>query len=84
LARRKIIIKSCGYCYICGKEHISNEGGWIINAEKLNFCHSMEHSCFDMYLANVHAPEKQKYIKNITLDKRIEMYINYLKTKISI
>ena len=60
---------------------MSNEGGWIINAEKLNFCHSIEHSCFDMYLANVHAPEKQGDHKNITLDKRMEMYINYLKTK---
>jgi len=34
-----------------------------------------------MYLANVHAPEKQGDPKNITLDKRMEMYINYLKTK---
>jgi hypothetical protein len=81
LAKRKVIIKSCGNCHICGKEHMSNEGGWVINAERLNFCHSIEHSCFDMYLANVHAPEKQGDPKNITLDKRMEMYINYLKTK---
>jgi len=81
MAKRKEILKSCGNCHVCGKEHMSNEGGWIINAERLNFCHSIEHSCFDTYLANVHAPEKQGNIKDISLDKRMEMYINYLKTK---
>jgi len=85
MAKRKVILKSCGFCHVCGKEHMSNEGGWVINAEKLNFCHSIEHSCFDIYLANVHAPDKQVNIqgdtKEISLDKRMEMYINYLKTK---
>ena len=37
MAKKKVILKSCGFCHICGKEHMSNEGGWVINAEKLNF-----------------------------------------------
>lgn len=40
----------CGNCAYCGKEHLSNEGGWIINAEKLNFCHQGDDGCFDMYI----------------------------------
>ena len=38
---------------MCERELLSNEGGWIINAEKKHFC---EHygvnteSCFDKYI----------------------------------
>ncbi len=53
MAKRKVILKSCGFCHMCGKEHMSNEGGWVINAEKLNFCHSLEHSCYEIYFNNV-------------------------------
>ena len=81
MAKKKLIIKSCGNCHICNKEHMSNEGGWIINAEKLNFCHSIEHSCFDIYLTNIHTPNKKTHVNNISLDKRMEMYNNYLKTR---
>ena len=41
----------CGWCNVCQKEMLSNEGGWIINAEHKYFCHSLEKSCFDEYLA---------------------------------
>jgi len=43
----------CGYCVMCKRQLLSNEGGWIINAEKKHFC---EHyglnteSCFDKYI----------------------------------
>ena len=49
--RKKNTVYRCGICYQCGKEHFSNEGEWIINAEHRNFCHSLEKSCFDEYLA---------------------------------
>ncbi len=26
MAKKKLILKSCGFCHICGKEHMSNEG----------------------------------------------------------
>ena len=40
----------CGYCNICEKELLNNEGGWIINAEKKHFCHDgRDGSCFDKY-----------------------------------
>lgn len=81
MAKRKVIIKSCGNCHICGKEHMSNEGGWVINAEKLNFCHSLDHSCYDIYFNNVRTAEKQKVVINTENDKRMNMYIEYLKSK---
>jgi hypothetical protein len=58
---------------------MSNEGGWVINAEKLNFCHSLEHSCYEIYFNNVRVKEKQSSIINNNNDKRMEMYIEYLK-----
>jgi len=42
----------CGKCTICERELLSNEGGWIINAEKKHFCHHYNNglSCFDKYI----------------------------------
>ena len=40
----------CGYCIMCKRQLLSNEGGWIINAEKKHFCHDgRDGSCFDKY-----------------------------------
>ena len=58
---------------------MSNEGGWVINAEKLNFCHSIEHSCYEIYCNNVRTKEKQALVNNNENDKRMNMYIEYLK-----
>jgi len=61
---------------------MSNEGGWVINAERLNFCHSLEHSCYEIYFNNVRAAQKQKkqsLVNNNENDKRMNMYIEYLK-----
>jgi hypothetical protein len=81
MAIKKVILKSCGKCHWCGKEHMSNEGGWIINAEKLNFCHSLDNSCWDQYIAQVKASERQPNVINSELDNRMNMYIEYLKKK---
>ena len=43
----------CGECHICKKPLMSNEGGWIVNAEKKYFCEPHKEgvkSCFDEYL----------------------------------
>ena len=41
----------CGWCNVCQKELSSNEGGWIVNAEKKHFCHDgHDGSCFDKYI----------------------------------
>ena len=41
----------CGWCNVCQKELLSNEGGWIVNAEKKHFCHDgKDGSCFDKYI----------------------------------
>tara|TARA_R100001510_G_scaffold19427_1_gene16939 strand:+ start:121 stop:351 length:231 start_codon:yes stop_codon:yes gene_type:complete len=40
----------CGYCEVCNKQLMSDEGGWIITAEKKYFCHDgKDGSCFDSY-----------------------------------
>ena len=48
---RKNITLVCGYCLMCKRQLLSNEGGWIINAEKKYFCHHYNgtESCFDKY-----------------------------------
>ena len=38
-----------GSCNYCGKKHYSNEGNWIVNAERMHFCHGV-YTCFDKYL----------------------------------
>ena len=48
--RNKTTVLLCGKCEECGRELLSNEGGWIINAEKRYFCHNgRDGSCFDNY-----------------------------------
>ena len=49
---RKGITIVCGYCLMCKRQLLSNEGGWIINAEKKYFCHHYNgtESCFDKYI----------------------------------
>lgn len=79
MAKKKEILKSCGFCHMCGKEHMSNEGGWVINAERLNFCYDGDGSCYDIYFNNVRAKEKQANVYNKENDKRMNMYIEYLK-----
>ena len=40
----------CGWCNVCQKELLSNEGGWSVNAEKKHVCHDgKDGSCFDKY-----------------------------------
>lgn len=81
MAKKKEILKSCGFCHVCGKEHLSNEGGWVINAEKLNFCYEGDGNCYDQYLANVRSERRQSTSTNPDYEKRMNMYIEYLKTK---
>jgi len=42
---------------------LSDAGGWIINAEHKYFCHSLDKSCFDEYLAikKPIEPRRQQY-----------------------
>ena len=47
---KKNLTLVCGYCIMCKRQLLSNEGGWIINAEKKHFCHDgRDGSCFDKY-----------------------------------
>jgi len=45
--KQKVFI--CGICLVCNKDHLSNEGNWIITASKLHLC---KEPCWDEYLAN--------------------------------
>ena len=49
---RKNIVIVCGYCLMCKRQLLSNEGEWIINAERKYFCHHYNgtESCFDKYI----------------------------------
>ena len=51
--KNKLSVRVCGHCFMCNKELLSNEGGWIINAEHKFFCETHSEnvdSCFDKYL----------------------------------
>ena len=60
MIRKKTWVKSkrnlsiqCGTCLMCDKPMMSNEGDWIVNAEKKFFCEPHKEgvkSCFDEYL----------------------------------
>lgn len=50
---RNNVSRVVGACHFCKKEHTSNDGGWIINAEHKVFCETHTEgvsSCFDKYL----------------------------------
>ena len=50
---KRILTLVCGYCIMCKRQLLSNEGGWIINAEKKHFCEhygEKTESCFDKYI----------------------------------
>ena len=52
-ATRSKVILRCGVCVMCDANLMSNEGGWIVNANKDYFCESHKKgfaSCFDEYL----------------------------------
>ena len=43
-------VMAVGWCNVCKKELLSNDGGWIVTAEKKHFCHDgKDGSCFDNY-----------------------------------
>ena len=46
----------CGYCTMCKRQLLSNEGGWIINGENKHFCqpYNGKESCFDKYIKGEH------------------------------
>ena len=50
--RKKSIVLVCGKCHVCGKELLSNQGGWIVNGEGRKFHEDHKgNSCFDKYIA---------------------------------
>ena len=50
----------CGYCETCNRELMSDEGGWIITANKQYFCHDgKDGSCFDLY-CNIKLEQQQE------------------------
>lgn len=75
---KKISIRKCGNCNWCGKELLSNMGGWIINAERKHFCHGIDHTCFDEYLTTIKST-RENTKPNANFDKLKEIYIEYLK-----
>ena len=80
MAKTKTILKSCGFCHWCGKEHMSNEGGWVINAEKLNFCYDGDGSCYDQYFNSVRSQHREPNKLPSDFEKSMQKYIEYLKT----
>jgi len=47
MSKKKIKQYIAGKCDVCKHEHMTTDGGWIINAERKLFCHD---NCFDLYL----------------------------------
>ena len=48
--KKKSTVLLCGTCEECGRQLLSNEGGWIITYTRKYFCHDgKDGSCFDNY-----------------------------------
>ncbi len=59
--KKKSTVLVCGYCQECGRQLLSNEGGWIITYTKKYFCHDgKDGSCFDKYCQQ----KEKQYVRN--------------------
>ena len=69
---RKNVVIVCGYCLMCKRQLLSNEGGWIITHTKKYFCHDgKDGSCFDNYCER---KLKEKYNAGTLWKKNEETY----------
>ena len=59
--KKKSTVLVCGYCKECGKQLLSNEGGWIVTLKKEYFCHDgKDGSCFDNYCELKYKQQQEK------------------------
>ena len=76
MAKKKFILKSVGICKSC-KVEIINTDLFVIFADR-----TCQHTtCYEQSETTRQENLKKNVPVDITLDKRMEMYINYLKTK---
>jgi hypothetical protein len=60
-------VMSVGWCNVCKKELLSDDGGWIVTAAKKHFCHDgKDGSCFDNY-----CEEQKLKAEDATYEKEI-------------
>jgi hypothetical protein len=69
---KKQVVRLCGICQECGRELLSNEGGWIITATKKYFCHDgKDGSCFDNYCnVKLQQQKEKENAKTLWKEKR--------------
>ena len=75
MAKKKFILKSVGSCKSCNIEVI-NTDSFVIFADR-----TCQHTTCYEQSETTRQENLKKNNNNITSDKRMEMYINYLKTK---
>jgi len=75
VAKKKFILKSVGSCKSCNIEVI-NTDSFVIFADR-----TCQHTTCYEQSETTRQENLKKNNNNITSDKRMEMYINYLKTK---
>ena len=76
MAKRKVRLQGVGICKSCNIE-IINTDLFVIFADR-----NCQHvKCYEESETIRQDNLKKNATENITLDKRMEMYINYLKTK---
>jgi hypothetical protein len=76
LAKKKFILKSVGSCKSCNIEVI-NTDSFVIFADR-----TCQHTtCYEQSETTRQDNLKKNATVNISSDKRMEMYIEYLKTK---
>ena len=76
MAKKKFILKSVGFCKSCNIEVI-NTDSFVIFADR-----TCQHTtCYEQSETIRQDNLKKNATVNISSDKRMEMYIEYLKTK---
>ena len=81
----KSTVLVCGYCKECGKQLLSDEGGWIVTHKKEYFCHDgKDGSCFDNYCELKYKQQQQEKQYANGRKKEVQLYESWKEKSKSI
>ena len=83
--KKKSTVLVCGYCKECGKQLLSDEGGWIVTHKKEYFCHDgKDGSCFDNYCELKYKQQQQEKQNANGRKKEVQLYESWKEKSKSI
>jgi hypothetical protein len=83
--KKKSTVLVCGTCQECGRELLSNQGGWIVTHKKQYFCHDgKDGSCFDNYCELKYKQQQQEKQYANGRKKEVQLYESWKEKSKSI